>query len=77
MADTLVVTWQSADGSRINLTEAQEGALRRVRRWPKSDRGQELCQVHAGRHMGQPISWSELADLVNVELSALQGEVAQ
>jgi hypothetical protein len=48
-----VVTWQSPSGASMALCAACEKRLKAAGEWPKDGRGQELCQVHRGRHPGQ------------------------
>ena len=49
-----VITWQSGSGARIDISLAQEEALRSRGMWPKDSRGQEFCQVRKGAHEGDP-----------------------
>lgn len=50
---TKVVTWQTSDGALINLTAQQSRQLRAAGVWPKTDRGEEYCQVSRGMHVGE------------------------
>lgn len=56
----MVVTWQSPDGAKINISDRQEKALRAQGRWPRDGKGREYCQVYHGRHMGWEVSDSKL-----------------
>ena len=49
-----VVTWQSPNGYRIDVSLAQEELLRQRGTWPKDPRGEEYCSVHHGTRHGQP-----------------------
>jgi hypothetical protein len=51
---TKVITFSAPSGASINVTPAQERALRKAKVWPRTSRGEEYCQVFHGLHAGEP-----------------------
>lgn len=49
-----VITYQSANGNKVNLTVKQIQRLESVGVWPKDSRGGEYCIVSHGLHYGEP-----------------------
>ena len=67
-----IITYQSSNGNRVNLTQAQIKKLK-GREWPRDKKGAEYATVSHGLHDGEPTYSSheieEIAMGVNVELS--------
>ena len=50
----MVTTYGSANQEQINLTPAQERMLTEAGVWPRDSRGDEICRVEHGLHVGDP-----------------------
>lgn len=57
---TRVVTWQTANGDKINISREQSDRLALAGTWPRNARGEEYCQVSHGEHYGWSASDTEL-----------------
>lgn len=62
-----VVTYMARSGASIDVTPRQEKAFDSAGYWPRSDRGEEYCQVSHGLHAGAP-TWTddEVAALIHL-----------
>ena len=55
---TQVVTWETANGKRINLTPAQSAWLDARHIALRHSSGHEYCRVYRGLHRGDP-TWTD------------------
>jgi hypothetical protein len=62
-----VITYQTSNGSSINLTRKQITILEAAKVWPKDRRGEEYATVSHGLHDGYPDCETEvLSDLLAI-----------
>ena len=53
MKTKMVITYQSPNGVKINLTPHQISDLEKRGKWPRNESG-EYCTVSHGKHAGEP-----------------------
>jgi hypothetical protein len=63
MKQTKVITYQAANGAKINLTIPQIRALDKAGVWPRNSRGEEYATVSHGLHAGVPDCLSDILEV--------------